>query len=438
MNLKELLALVASLKVKAEAVINASEGKDLTEAQETEFNGFMSEIDSTKNKIEKIQKLSEVSEFENSFDEVLPIKSKSTVILKNELEVKKVKGFATFGDHMKAVVDLEVHGESHAVAKYGKDFHSMMNAADGMEQQVGSKGGYLVNPEFANTLWDGASTGANDLLSQTDQYVISGESITIPANAETSRATGSRFGGVEGYWINEADSIPQSNPKLRQLKLEPQEAAVLVPVTDKLLRNGGSAVEQYVGRAARSELNFMAGDAIFNGSGAGQPLGLNNSNAMISLTRAASGNDIDAADIDAMWSRLHPNARANAKWYINVDVEPDLQKLTDANGNALFRPANGLAGEQLDMLKNREIVPIEFCETLGIAGDIILADLSWYATAMNGTGVRADVSMHFNFDKAQSMFRFMFDLDGQSYLNSAITPYKGNATLSPFVRLANA
>lgn len=159
---------------------------------------------------------------------------------------------------------------------------------------------------------------------------------------------------------------------------------------------------------------------------------------MISLTRAASGNDIDAADIDAMWARLHPSARANAKWYINVDVEPDLQLLVDANGNALFRPANGLAGEQLDMLKNRAIVPIEFCETLGTAGDIILADLSWYATAMNGTGIRSDVSMHFYFDKAQSAFRFMFDLDGQSYLNSAITPYKGTNTLSPFVRLADA
>jgi HK97 family phage major capsid protein len=438
MNLQELLARVTELKAKAQEVVNSAES-DLTEAQETEFNGYMSEIESTQNKIEKLEKLNEIKDYENSFDAPIPVKSQSKKI-NNSIKVKKknVKGFESFGDHLKAAFDLEVKGETFARGKYGNDIHEMMNAADGMEQQTGSKGGYLVNPEFANTLWDGANMGANDLLSRTDQYVINGESITIPANAETSRATGSRYGGVQGYWINEADSITVSNPKVRQLKLEPQEAAVLVPVTEKLLRNGGGAVESYVQKAARSEINFMAGDALINGTGAGQPLGIMNSNATLTLTRAASGNDIDAADVDAMWARLHPNARQNAVWLINTDVEPSLQGLVDANGNALFRPANGLAGEQLDMLKNRPILPIEFCETSGTSGDIILADLSWYATAMNGTGIRSDVSMHFYFDKAQSTFRFMFDLDGQSYLNSAITPYKGTNTLSPFVALADA
>lgn len=434
MKLNELLALVAGLKVKAEAVLDASEGKDLTEAQETEFNGYMSEIESTKNKIEMIQKLEGVSDYENSFDQEMPIKSKSKTVIKGELKQPKAKSFVNFGDHMSAAVDLEIQGEAYCLKKHGNDFHEMMNAADGMEQQTGSKGGFMVGSEFSNTLWDGANMGANDLLSRTDQYVINGESITMTANAETSRANGSRYGGVRGYWINEADTITNSNPKVRQMKLEPQEAAVMVPVTDKLLRNGGSAVEQYVGRAARSEINFMAGDSIINGTGTGQPIGIMNSNALVSVTRAGGG-AVATADVDKMWARLHPNARAGAAWFINVDVEPDLQTLVDANGNALFRPANGLAGEQLDMLKNRPIIPIEFCETLGTAGDIILADMGWYATAMQGTGIREDVSMHFYFDKAQSAFRFMFDLDGESWLNSPITPYKGTNTLSPFVAL---
>jgi HK97 family phage major capsid protein len=58
------------------------------------------------------------------------------------------------------------------------------------------------------------------------------------------------------------------------VKVEPQQMAVLVYVTEKLLRNSPVALEQYVSRSATSEISFMTGDAIVNGSGAGQPKGL--------------------------------------------------------------------------------------------------------------------------------------------------------------------
>ena len=232
----ELIASVTELKAKAQSVLDSTEGKDLSKEKGEEFDGYLEEVKSVQNQIKRIEELEGVSDYEDSFDVEMPVKSKSTVVLKGELEKPKVKGFASFSEHLEAAAHVAINGETAAIAKHGKNFHAMMNAADGMEQQTGSKGGYLVSPEFSKEIWDGARMGDNDLLSRTKQFKISGESITIPANAETSRVNGSRYGGVRGYWINEADTITNSNPTLRQIKLEPEQAAVMIPVTNKLLK----------------------------------------------------------------------------------------------------------------------------------------------------------------------------------------------------------
>jgi hypothetical protein len=45
------------------------------------------------------------------------------------------------------------------------------------------------------------------------------------------------------------------------------------------------------------------------------------------------------------------------------------------------------------------------------------------------------MSMHIRFEYAEQAFRFMFEVDGQPWLDSAQTPYKGSNTLSTFVKL---
>ncbi len=73
------------------------------------------------------------------------------------------------------------------------------------------------------------------------------------------------------------------------------------------------------------------------------------------------------------------------------------------------------------------MIPIEQCETVGTTGDIILADMSQYALA-DKSGVQQDVSIH---------VRFVYRVDGQPMLSSAIIPFKEANTLSPFVALAS-
>jgi HK97 family phage major capsid protein len=188
----------------------------------------------------------------------------------------------------------------------------LYGAASGMNQAIPSEGGFLVAPEFSKMIWDGLSSDPDSLLSMTDNYTVTGESITFNANAETSRATGSRYGGVQGYWLNEADQMTKSKPKFRQIKLEPQQLAVLVYLTEKLMRNSGTALEQYVSRAATDEIKFLVGDSIINGTGSGQPKGFLAANATIQVSKETSqpAATIQQENISKMWARLHPRSRA--------------------------------------------------------------------------------------------------------------------------------
>ena len=44
-------------------------------------------------------------------------------------------------------------------------------------------------------------------------------------------------------------------------------------------------------------------------------------------------------------------------------------------------------------------------------------------------------SIHLYFQTAETAFRFMFEVDGQPYLNTALTPFNGANTLSTHVAL---
>lgn len=265
------------------------------------------------------------------------------------------------------------------------------------------------------------------------------ESLTFPAVNETSRADGSRHGGIRGYWKAEETQMTETRGSFRNVKFEPNELYVFAYVDDKLLKHG-TALASWLPMAARDEINFKLGDGIVNGTGAGMPTAIVGHISTISVAKETgqAAATIVADNIDKMWSRLHARARARAVWLINLDVEPQLEQLVQEVGTGgvpLFRPANGLVGQPNNTLKNRPIVPIEYCATLGTVGDIILADLNYYAVATRG-GVQQDSSIHLKFDYNQTAFRFIFEADGQPWTDSAITAFKGSATYSPFVTLA--
>ncbi|KKN42301.1 hypothetical protein LCGC14_0714550 [marine sediment metagenome] len=350
-------------------------------------------------------------------------------------------GFVGLGDFATAV-------KSAYSPNAGQDMDHRLQigaAVSGLSQGTGSDGGFLLPPEFSTTIWDGMNREPDNMLARTDQFTVTGESLTFPANAETSRATGSRWGGIQGYWIAEAAQVTKSKPKLRQVKIEPQQLAVLVYATDKLLNASGPALTQWLTRAATTEINFLVGNSILAGDGVGKPVGIIGHASTVSVAKETAGGAQGTAtivkeNIDKMWSRCHANARGNAVWFINQDCEPQLEQLAadvGTGGVPVYLPAGGITDTPNARLKGRPVVVSEFCKTVGTVGDIILADLQAYLTGVRG-GIDTAMSMHLRFDYLESVFRFVFAVDGQPWLASKITPFNGGSTktLSPFVTLA--
>ena len=106
------------------------------------------------------------------------------------------------------------------------------------------------------------------------------------------------------------------------------------------------ALEQYLFRVASEEINFVVGDAILNGTGAGQPLGILNSSCLVTRgqgDRARRPPPSTRTNIVNMWARMWAPCRQNAVWLINQDVEPQLHTMTVGTGGrtlvAYCRPA---------------------------------------------------------------------------------------------------
>ena len=343
---------------------------------------------------------------------------------------ERAVGWKTAGQVLRAV--------KMATTGQGPVDNRLHTKATGMSEHISSDGGFLLAPEMSDRIMEIVNK-ESDLLSRTDNFSIQSSSTKINAIDESSRATGSRRGGVRGYWVGEGATLTASAPKMRQMTIEPKKLAVLVYATDEQLQDTGPLLEQLITRSASEEITFSTGNAIINGAGAQQPLGILNAGCTVSQAKQGSqaAATIVKANVDKMWSRLHASSRANAVWLVNQDCEPQLQQLGSDFGNGwpLFLPPGGLNDSPNSRLYGREVIASEFCSTLGTVGDIILVDLSQYVAVTKGD-VAVATSIHVQFTTDETAFRFIYRVDGQPWWSTALTPFKGSNTQSPFITLA--
>lgn len=341
--------------------------------------------------------------------------------------------FGSFGQQLVAIMQAGMPGGSTDPRLY--------NAASGLNETVPSDGGFLVQTDFTSELlkqmWENSI-----VASRCRKVTISGNANSTKINGvdETSRATGSRQGGITGYWAAEAAEKTASKPKFRQIELNLKKLVGLCYATDENL-DDASQLESIIRDGFASEFDFLIQDAIINGSGSGQPLGVMNAGCLVTQA-AVSGQGagtVIASNVISMWSRLFASSKPNSVWLINQEVEPQLinMKIEGSAGGVfpLYMPPGGLSQSPYGTIFGRPVITIEQCQAVGTAGDIILGDFNnGYILAEKG-GVRSDMSIHVRFIYDESVFRFVLRIDGQPVRASALTPYKGSATQSHFVCL---
>jgi HK97 family phage major capsid protein len=333
--------------------------------------------------------------------------------------------FATVGEQMQAV--------------YRGSDSRLVAAASGLSEGVPSDGGFLVQTDFATNLTNNAfETGVLSSKVKTVEIGANSNGLKMNLADETSRVS-SRYGGIVAYWLGEAGLKTASQPKFRQLELTLQKLIGLFYSTDELLQDA-TAMTSIVSEWFGNEIGFRLDDGIYNGTGVGQPLGILNSPARVTVAKEAGQGaaTIVKANIEKMYSRMAPGSLSNAEWYINQEVWGQLFNLSQAvgvGGQPVFLPANGMAGTPNGTLLGRPIVPIEQAAALGTEGDIMFADMKQYLLIRKG-GVQSASSIHVRFLYDETAFRFVTRVNGAPIPNSPLTPYKGTATISPFVTLA--
>jgi HK97 family phage major capsid protein len=419
-------------KIEALRAQVANEKRDLSDEERQSLEGMLAGIEGLDNDI-KLEERTQQTLAASKKRAKEPVKPnpKATPGVEVGEDQRSKDSFRSFGEQLRAVYQ--------ACTNQAFD-PRLAKRAEGINQGVPSEGGFLVQTDFASGLIENAWEKPG-LLPFVDKNPITGNSMTMFGVDETSRADGSRNGGVRGYWGAEAAEMTKSQPKFREINLKVNKVHVLIYVTEEMLEDV-SFLSSYINQAGPDELDLKLTDALIAGDGAGKPLGILNSGCLVSQAKEGT-QDADTIlhdNIIKMWSRMPARSRLNAIWMINQDCEPQLNMLaSDGNKtNPLYVPPGGLKDTPwagYATLLGRPVLVLEQCKTVGDAGDIILADMNKYVAVDKG-GVKSAVSMHVRFVYDEQVFKFTYRFDGQPALSSAITPFNGSNTLSPFVTLA--
>jgi HK97 family phage major capsid protein len=312
----------------------------------------------------------------------------------------------------------------------------LMNAAPSEigTEGVGADGGFSVPPDFRTSIWQKVA-GEDSLFARTDQQTTTGNQISIPADENTPWDTS---GGIQAYFESEAGELTPSKPRLSLKTIRLNKLTCLIPVSEELLEDA-PGLDSYLRKTVSTKFDYMLNLKILHGTGAGEPLGIMHSDCLVSVPKE-TGQDADSIVVEnifGMYSRLHAASEANSIWLINKNILPQLLALrlqVGVGGSPIFLPSDGAAGRPFNTLLGRPVISNQCCSSLGDKGDIILADMTQYLTAVKGGGIRADVSMHAYFIYDLMAYRFVLRVAGMPWWAAPLTPRVGE-TQSCFVTL---
>ena len=343
--------------------------------------------------------------------------------------------YPSFGDQMIAVFNAGLPG-----GRVDPRLMQIQNTyGPGLGTSVPSEGGFIVQTDFSLALLNRINEVA--VLAPKCWHVPIGanaDGLDMPTVDETSRATGSRWGGVQVYRRAEADTVTAKKPKFGNFELRLEDLMGLCYTSNRQLKDAPST-GAIISRAFEEEFSFKVDDEIVRGSGVGECLGILKSGALVTVLKETgqAADTILIENIVKMFSRMPARYRKNAFWAINQEIETQLFTMgliIGMGGSPVFLPGGNVSTEPYGTLFARPIIPIEQAAALGDLGDIMFLNLDQYCIIEKG-GMEATESIHVRFIYDESCFKFLVRNNGAPLWKSTLTPFKGAQNLSPFVVL---
>lgn len=303
-------------------------------------------------------------------------------------------------------------------------------------QNGGAAGeGYLVPPEFSQTIWSLTFDGFS-LLSAVSPEPTNSNVVGIVKDESTPWGAS----GVQANWRTEGGKMDASKLGHAGELVSLHELYAFVVASDELLADAPRLNNRLTVKASEA-IRWKASDAIAWGDGVGKPKGFMLSEARVTVAKEAgqAAKTIKAENVANQYARLLASGGGRgAFWLANSDILPQLMVMTVGNQLIWTPPVAGFTDAPGGFLLGLPIQFSEHAHTLGTEGDLTLINPDgYYAATKEGGGIDFASSIHLFFDYGLQAFRWTFRLGGQPIMSKPVTPPRSEATKSHFVTLAN-
>lgn len=330
----------------------------------------------------------------------------------------------------------------HSISNHSQRDQALSNKLITLQNALSSvkpsDGGFII-PEILRA--ELLRTALESAVVRSRARIIPMDSLTVPfPTIDSTTNVSTIFGGITGYWTEEAASLQASQPRFGRVELRANKLTLYTEVPNELIRDALISLAPFLNDILPEAIAWFEDVACFIGSGVGEPLGFLNAPCRVDVTRAGGGNAVDWVDIVSMFSRLLPQSMGRAVWVVAPDTLPSLFQMTAAANSAPVMLGNaggivsGSVAPPMSML-GLPIVVSEKARAAGSAGDVNLCDFGYYLFG-DRQAMSARQSEDYKFQNDLTCFRIIERIDGRPWLRSPITPQNSSAnTLSPIVKL---
>lgn len=445
MTLEQLRKALEQALIRMEVLNNSCvDGENIrsfTDEESTEFKNLESRVNELKSNITRLQEIEKNKGIVSDLDTVKRSSPRVEITRSHNCdESGEYRGFRHIGEQLNALAKVQLRGERDPRLEE-------MRTILGGNTVIDSEGGFLVQTDFAAEIRERAFEEST-IAKKCDNMNLSGAKYSENRVKDDSRATGSRWGGIQVYWASQGNTVTAFGaPEMEKFELEPQKLFGIHYATEEQLEDAAQ-MTSFVQKNVPREFAFVLDDAVLRGSGAGQPKGIFSAGGTISIAKETSqtADTIVRENVQKMWQAVHVPHRNSGEWYANAECEIQLEQMyiaytTDGGTTVdgvypMYVPTTGLTGKAYDTIRGRKLNIIEHASALGDLGDIFFADFSDYTIVRKGD-LKADSSIHVQFLTGQQTYRWTMRVNGAPKRNTTITPYKGGSStkFSSFVTL---
>jgi HK97 family phage major capsid protein len=345
--------------------------------------------------------------------------------------------FKSPGEFYAGVFDAYINRKQDPRLRYMQEDSKGGHEIKQMVENVGASGGFLVPPEFLANL---QAVQAENAIVRPRATIIRmrRRQVDIPVLDQTGTTASQPhwFGGMLAYWGEEAAEKDLTTAKFRKVSLVAHKLIMYTRASDELLSDAAVSLEDFLAgpMGFAGAIQWYEDYAFINGTGAGQPLGVINAGATITVARTAAVPPFQYVDASAMMQSFLPSGRG--VWIISQSLMSYVIEMNGPAGNPSYvwqpNARDGIPGYLLGFpVIWSEKVPLT---GMTVNGDVILADWRYYLIGdRQATTVESTKYDKWAYD--QTSWRAVHRVDGQPWLSAPLTYQDGTSQVSPFVIL---